>query len=446
MGTPRRVAMFNLNITHRDPRVLRTASALAALGHNVVVFEMRHPNLAERDMVRGIEIRRIQMPESYTDADMAQIGRVSPEAADVIRKANPSVYATGTSAAPRTLSFADRLLAGIGRGIRAPIPPRPPTKDEWSEVLAIRSIMQVNLAIFRAAQEYAPEIAHCNDLDTLLIGYMLKKTTRSVLIYDAHEIYPEQFADDMRSEIWNSFYTELERQLIRSADAKMTVCESLGRYFANVYDATGFATIRNLPSVAQLTSQEVLERRRECPKILYHGAYVPHRGLEQVMEAARNVKDATFVFRGIGSYGENLKRVAAELEVEDRVSFVDPVGVDELVPTASECDIGLNPFVPVCKNTEFALPNKFFEYLMAGLACVGSDLIEIRRHTEDHRVGRLFPSLEPHAIAQTLNGLISRPDELVEYRRNALRAARDELNWEQEVQKFYAFYQPILNG
>ena len=443
----RRIALFNLNMTHRDPRVLRTASALAGLGHEVVVFEMRHAKMPEHDTVRGVEIRRIPIPESYTDADMAQFGRVSPEAANVIKKANPDVYAAGSSGAPRqTLRFANKFLARIARGVRARIPPRSLTKDEWSEILNIRSIMQVNLAIFQAAREYAPELAHCNDLDTLLIGFMLKKTIGSILVYDAHEIYPEQFADNMRSEIWHSFYTAFERQLIRWVDAKLTVCDSLGEYFAKVYNSPGFVTIRNLPSVGQLASEHVLERRRERPKILYHGAYAAHRGLEQVMAAARRLEGADFVFRGIGSYGENLKRVAAELGVGDRVSFVDPVGVDQLVPSASECDIGLNPFIPVCKNTEYALPNKFFEYLMAGLACASSDLVEIRRHTERYRVGRLFPSLEPDAIAETLKDLISRPDELVEYRRNALRAARDELNWEHEMQKFHAFYRPILNG
>ena len=37
---------------------------------------------------------------------------------------------------------------------------------------------------------------------------------------------------------------------------------------------------------------------------------------------------------------------------------------------------------PVCKNTEFALPNKFFEYMMAGLALARADLIEMRNLTD----------------------------------------------------------------
>ena len=35
-----RIAMFNLNATRRDPRVLRIGRSLVGAGHRVVVFEM----------------------------------------------------------------------------------------------------------------------------------------------------------------------------------------------------------------------------------------------------------------------------------------------------------------------------------------------------------------------------------------------------------------------
>jgi glycosyltransferase involved in cell wall biosynthesis len=102
----------------------------------------------------------------------------------------------------------------------------------------------------------------------------------------------------------------------------------------------------------------------------------------------------------------------------------------ELVETASSCDIGLNPFVNVCKNTEFALPNKFFEYMMAGLAVMSSDLIEMRQLTQSLDVGRVFPQLTPRAMADTLNELLSNRDAIARYRQNSYFAARERYNWE----------------
>jgi glycosyltransferase involved in cell wall biosynthesis len=442
----RKIAVLNLNSTHRDPRVLRMGSALAALGHEVVVFEMLLEGMAERETIRGMDVRRIPVPNSYRDADMAEIGQADPEAARIIEQSHAWVYRFPQSSEPSGGRLG-RFVRRVGRRI-LPAREEAPATPSRSEphILPIRHIMLVNLAIFRAAREFAPEIVHCNDLNTLLTGFMLKRALGTALVYDAHEIYPEQFAEDQRSEIWHTFYTRLEQQLVRHADAKLTVCESLAEYFARVYDANGFVTVRNLPSIAHLAPDSILERKRERPVILYHGSYVPYRGLEEIIEASRYVEGATFRFRGIGDHVKNLEQLADARGLGDRVEFVPPVAVDDLVPTASECDIGVAPFVPVCKNTEYALPNKFFEYLMAGLACASSDLVELRRLTDRYRVGLLFGSQDPRAIADGLNELVARPLLLAECRANALQAARTELNWETEARRFHAFYEPILGG
>lgn len=442
----RKIAILNLNSTHRDPRVLRMGTALGGQGHQVVVFEMLQEGLAEREMIRGMEVRRVPVPMSYRDDDMAEIGRLVPEAARIIEESHPWVYRFPAGA--KSGGRFGRLLRRVTERLNPRDADAGSTSaaDAEREILPIRSIMLVDLAIFKAAREFAPEVVHCNDLDTLLTGFMLKRTLGTTLVFDAHEIYPEQLAENMRSEIWHTFYTRLERMLVRHADAKLTVCESLAEYFADAYDAPDFVTVRNLPSITHLAPEGVLERRRERPIVLYHGSYFAYRGLEEIIEASRFVDGATFRFRGIGSHVKALETMVAERGLADRIEFVPPVGVDDLVRTASDCDVGLSPFIPVCKNTEYALPNKFFEYLAAGLACASSDLIEMRRLTVSHRVGILFPSLEPRAIADSLNELVSNSARLVETRANALAAARSELNWETELRRFHNFYEPILRG
>ncbi len=440
----RRIAVLNLTSTHGDPRVLRMGSMLVEMGHEVAVFEMLLPGLSERDTLKGMQVHRIPVPNRYTDDDMAEIGQTDAHAASVIEQAHPWVYRLPPEARPPTTRLG-RLALRAWRKLVPEAPSTEPTPAQsLSKILPIRSIMLVNLAIFRAAREFAPDIVHCNDLNTMLAGVMLKRALGTKVVYDAHEIYPEQFAPDQRSEIWHTFYTRLDEQLVHAADAKLTVCDSLGEYFDRTYGAKGFVTVRNLPSLRQLAPGSVLERKRERPIVLYHGSYVPFRGLEEMIDAAKFVDGAKFRFRGVGEHGKTLEAMAKARGMADRIEFVPPVKVEELVPTASECDVGLSPFVPVCKNTEFALPNKFFEYLMAGLACASSNLVEMQRLTDRHQVGVLFPNQDPRVIADSLNALIARPDALAQYRANALSAARSELNWETEAQRFRAFYEPLL--
>jgi len=86
------------------------------------------------------------------------------------------------------------------------------------------------------------------------------------------------------------------------------------------------------------------------------------------------------------------------------------VKVDELVSSASACDIGLNPFISACKNTEYAQPNKILEYMMAGLAVVSSDLPELRTITRQLELGALFEARDPRQMAQAFNDRTTRRD------------------------------------
>jgi glycosyltransferase involved in cell wall biosynthesis len=433
------IAMFNLNATRRDPRVLRIGRSLLGAGHRVIVFEMLTPDGTEQEIIEGLEIRRVPVPTRYEAEDMAEFRSVCRPAFEIIARCD--VRVAGDTLGVGRHGAAGRLWNAVERRWRHRFPraafdPEPDRGD----ILGIRSIMLVNLALYKVAESYRPTFVHCNDLDTLLIGYMFKRNHHLPLIFDAHEIYPEQLSLEMRSDLWHDFYTTFEQHLIRLSDGRMTVCDSLGEYFTERYGAEGFETILNVPSVVHLPPPEILSRRRERRRLLYHGSYFAYRGLEEIIRAARWIDDADIVFRGIGAHESTLRGLCRAEGVEDRITFVPPVPVAEMISAATECDIGLNPFVPVCKNTEYALPNKFFEYMMAGLGSASSDLVELRRLSCKLGVGVIFPSLEPMDIASCLNELLAQPDRIDEYRHNAYEAARTQFNWEVEEEKFMTFY------
>ena len=56
-----------------------------------------------------------------------------------------------------------------------------------------------------------PDIVHCNDLDTLLVGIVAKMRFGSRVVYDAHEFYPESHAGGRWLDI--KLMTALERFL-----------------------------------------------------------------------------------------------------------------------------------------------------------------------------------------------------------------------------------------
>lgn len=118
-----------------------------------------------------------------------------------------------------------------------------------------------------------------------------------------------------------------------------------------------------------------------------------------------------------------------------RVAFDPPVPMTELVTAASAFDVGLFALPDHSLQNVYVLPNKFFEYTMAGLALCVSDLPEMRRLLDAHDLGTVFSGLSPEAIAQAIHRLDRAAID--RFKRNALVAAR-ELNWEVEGARLVA--------
>jgi len=220
------------------------------------------------------------------------------------------------------------------------------------------------------------------------------------------------------------------------------VCESLGDWVTQRYGTDGVITVRNVP-VYQPPPPGSADRGRE-PVILYHGGYFRDRGLEQLIESVQYLKRGRIVFRGFGELEDHLRALVRQQSLEDRVSFAPPVPMPELVKTAAEADIGVIPYIPFCLNNRFCLPNKLFEYLMAGLAVVGSDLPELRKVIMGHNVGRVFNPEDPQDIARALNDLLEDEEQLARMKRNALHAVRAVYNWQAESVKLLKAYESLV--
>jgi glycosyltransferase involved in cell wall biosynthesis len=90
-----------------------------------------------------------------------------------------------------------------------------------------------------------------------------------------------------------------------------------------------------------------------------------------------------------------------------------------VVAAATSADAGIWTLPNLCKNFYYALPNKIFEYLAAGLPVLAADFPEARRLIEGYRVGLCFDPYDPGSIADAI-GKFSR-------NRAALAACKDRI-------------------
>lgn len=103
---------------------------------------------------------------------------------------------------------------------------------------------------------------------------------------------------------------------------------------------------------------------------IYHGAIVENRLLLEVVSAfAKIPQNSRLVLLGDGKLLPELKQLARDSNLAERLIFIDPVTYDEVPPYLKLADIGI---VPIANNLWFnvSMPIKLLEYMAMGLPIV----------------------------------------------------------------------------
>lgn len=289
--------------------------------------------------------------------------------------------------------------------------------------------------IFALASQHRADIWLANDWTALPIARRLAAEQGVPYAYDTHELAVDEYAHRLR---WRL----LQRPVIASierggiAGAVVTSCVSQGiadRLHALYGLPEKPLLIRNMPHYAA-------HAFRACPEpisVLYHGVVNSGRGLEACIDSVALWRpEFQLTIRGPGptAYIESLETRIRSAGLEGRVALAPPVPMTELVKEAALFDIGLFALPGYSAQNVHVLPNKFFEYTMAGLALCVSDLPEMTALLRQHGLGRSIPDVSPQAIAAAINGFTRA--EIDSCKQHSLEAAK-LLNWETESKRLF---------
>lgn len=274
------------------------------------------------------------------------------------------------------------------------------------------------------------------DLDTILPCLFISRLKKIIRIYDAHELFTELKEVITRPSV-KRMWTKVEKYAIPKFKWGYTISESIAEEFHRRYQVN-YETIRNIPPLKPLEESQPAERF-----ILYQGAVNEARGLEYLVQAMKWV-DCKLIICGDGNYMQELKALIHQYQMEDKIHLKGMLPPRELWKIAPKAILGVGQAEKEGLNQFYALPNKFFDYIHAGLPQVTMNYPEYKKFNDQYNVALLIDDLSPKTIAQAINILLSQDVLYKQLKENCIKV-REELNWQHEEKKLLAFYHSILN-
>jgi glycosyltransferase involved in cell wall biosynthesis len=308
-----------------------------------------------------------------------------------------------------------------------------------------RTLLRLWLEILRTrARAY-----HAHNIHVGPPAWVASRLRRARLVYDAHELYGEAHGPHLLGRIASFSTGAVERFLASQSDHVITTNRSRARFLEERYGREHVVVLENVPALRQTVEPLDPGFPRGAPVLLYQGGiYAEGRAFRETIQALRELPGVEFVVVGFGRDADLqlIRRWAEDEQVSDRVHLLPPRPYEELVRTAAAASVGLVPIRPLNFANTTGDTNKLFEYLMAGLPVVASDLPEIRRvvRSGDPPVGEVFDVSSPASIAKAVRRVLADDQVYEARRREARRLAVERYNWEAQEPKLLDVYRSAL--
>lgn len=259
------------------------------------------------------------------------------------------------------------------------------------------------------------KVVFASDFYSLYFGHKLKKKYNSKLIYDSREIY-SALGPLFESPLKQRILINLERKWLNDVNQIVVSAPKDADYIRDFYKLNhDFEVIMNLPPFREKVNSNLIRAKYHIPQnkniLIYQGMLLPGRGLIPLISSLPFLPDSYFYIFGDGPLKSQLTELAKSLNIENRVIFAGIKNYDELHNWTCSADIGICFIEPISVSYQYALPNKLFEYCMAGIPTLASNLFAIKEIIDNNPIGKAIPfDSSPREIAVAIKEIFSNID------------------------------------
>jgi len=282
------------------------------------------------------------------------------------------------------------------------------------------------------------------DLRLALPTIVVAKTLKLPIVLDLGENFPalaqtagkHKISDYIiRSKILISL---LEYICAKLADHIWVVVEeNRQRLIDKRIDGRKITIVSNVPIINKVESERnynlSFEKPRDQCRIIFVGLLDIFRDLALFLRSIPHIlkkANIELVIVGDGPERTMLEDLARNLQIENVVRFTGWTRAEAISGLIKESDIGIIPH-KINDLTQTTIPNKLFDYMLAGLPVLSTNIKPIMRLLEENKCGLIIPD-DPKETACIALKLIESPELRRTMGQNGREAVFQKYNWEME--------------
>jgi glycosyltransferase involved in cell wall biosynthesis len=225
-------------------------------------------------------------------------------------------------------------------------------------------------------------------------------------------------------------------------DGFITVSERILKDYRDKYKVARYTLVHNCPpprpSKRTTSLRQELGLQQDDILFIYQGGLTYGRGLEVLIKAfSQPTPGRHLIVMGYGVLADMVEQAADQSQYLHYKSAVPP---EVLLEYTASADVGIALIEPICLSYEYCLPNKLFEYAMAGLPVIVSPLPEMKEKVERYSIGKVLPDHSAESLRKVVEEWSS--DSYESFVDN-LKEFSEKYNWDVESARMLALYRSI---
>jgi glycosyltransferase involved in cell wall biosynthesis len=280
--------------------------------------------------------------------------------------------------------------------------------------------------------DFCFDVVHCHDLDTLQAGIWLKNKFKIKLVYDAHELWGYLIEKSVPQFIVNRAFS-MEKNLVQHVDHIITVSKPFERYFKDISDK---------PVTLVINSKDLLFSSYEPPlndvfTLLYIGGMKKRRFFPEIIDIMGELENVHLTLAG---KTEDLYYEMKEYSKKyENISFLGTIPTEDILPLTHSTSATFIIIDPTSKHYQQTLFNKQFEAMVCGRPIIVTKGTYAGDMTENLKCG-LTVEYTRDSVRKAIIQLRDNPSLCQQLGKNALKAAKEQYNWEIEKRKLASIY------